>query len=566
MRFGQRRVPRHRFPRAALLTLFVGLLSLLASGALAQEARPEGKTGGTLVMGIRVEPQGLLMAETDAPVAAQKFVSRLINEPLLLVDHDFNLVPGLLAEVPTLENGGISEDFQTYTLRMRDGVKWDDGEPVTMRDMVFTWQWLIDPENVAYATHGWEDVESIDVSDDGLTAVVRLKAPSMLWLSRAIIDQGLMPEAGMTRLGSKAAWNRSPVSNGPFSFKEWVVGDHLTFVRNPDYFRGPAYLDQIVIKVIPDTNALLAQQIAGDTMITIDFDESALPQLLRAQGLNVITTDWPYMERIFLNVTNPPATWDPHPVLSDINVRKALALSLDRQTVIDTVYSGYGSLAVNELQGGPWFNEELEPYPFDPEEAKRVLDAAGWVDTDGDGIREKDGVRLSLTYSTTAGHRAREATQAIFQQNAADVGIELNIENYQSAVFFGGFNGVLFGRKYDIAQFGNGIFTLDPNLGYWYHSKNTATHERPSGNAATGWSDAEVEALLDEYERGVNPERAREILDEVQKRIQDAYIVIPLRQQVTVFAMLDFVKGIDPTSFGAINGLFWMPHNWWIDR
>lgn len=517
-------------------------------------------------MGLRIEPIGLLMAESDAPVAAQKFISRLINEPLLLVDHDFNVVPGLLSEVPTLENGGISEDFQTYRLKMREGVSWDDGEPVTMNDVVFTWQWLIDPENVAYATHGWEDVDAIDVSDDGLTATVRLKEPSMLWLSRAIIDQGVIPEAAMTRLGSKAAFNLAPVGNGPFSFKEWVLGDHLTFVRNPDYFRGPAYLDQIVIKIIPDTNSLLAQQIAGDTMLTVDFDESALPRLLDTPNLNVITTDWPYMERIFLNVTAPGATSDPHPILSDVNVRKALALSLDRQTVIDTLYAGYGTLAVNELQGGPWFNESLEPYPYDPEAARSILEEAGWVDTDGDGIREKDGVRLSLSYSTTAGHRVREGTQAIFQQNAADVGIELVIENYQSAVFFGGFNGVLFGRKFDLAQFGNGIFTLDPNLGYWYHSKNTATHERPSGNAATGWSDAETEALLDEYERGVNPERAREILDEVQRRVQDAYIVIPLRQQVTVFALHDSVRGVQPTAFGATAGLFWMPHNWWVDR
>lgn len=527
--------------------------------------RPPGESGGTLVLAIQQEPASMLLAEIATPVSAQYYVPLLINEPLLLVDHDSNVVPGLLVEVPTLENGGISPDFRTYTLTLRPGLVWDDGSPITAEDFVYTREWITNPENNSYATHGWERVESIEVSDDGLTAVISLTEPNVFWLSEAVIGMGIVPKVAMERLGGRDAYNNAPVGNGPFKFVEWVRGDHITFERNDSYFRGPAYLDRVIVRFIPDQNAFVAQGIAGDYHVSLGHIEASIQDLESADNLQMVTTDWPFLERILLSQTVPGEPDTPHPILTDINVRKALAFSIDKQTIVDSLFFGINPIGVNQVQGTRWFNENLEPYPYDPDEAVRLLEEAGWVDTDGDGIRENEGQRLSLTYSTTAGARTRESIQAIVQQNAADVGIELVIENYPPPTFFGGFEGILFGRKYELGQHANGIFSFDPNLGSWWHSESIPTAENPFGNNATGWSDPRVDELLDEFNAGVDPARGEEILNEVQQIVYDNYPWIPLYQRAVIFTVGNNVHNVNPTTFGAHAGLFWESHNWWIE-
>ena len=553
--------------QSSITKLFVALLVilLLSSTMLAQD-RPAGEAGGTLVIGLQQEPASLIFAEYAIPVSAQYYIPLLMNEPLVKVDHEFNMVPGLLAEVPTTENGGISEDYRVYTLTLRPDLVWDDGEPITMNDLAYTQSWLTNPDNNAAATHGWEQVESIDVSDDGLTAVVTLTEPNVFWMSDAVIGMGILPEHAMEASGTRDNFNAAPVGNGPFKFVEWALGDHITFERNDLYFRGPSYLDRVIVRVIPDSNAYVAQAIAGDFQIGLGYDETAVPQLEDADTLEVILTNWPFVERILLNQTIPGELDTPHPILSDINVRKALIYSIDKQIIVDSLFGGINELAVNQLQGTRWFNEDLVPYPYNPDESRRLLDEAGWVDEDGDGIREKDGQRLSLSYSTTAGNRTREAIQAIVQQNAADVGIELTIDNYPPPAFFGGFNGVLFGRRYELGQHGNGIFTFAPNMAFWWHSDSIPTAERPFGSSATGWSDPHVDELLDEFAAGVDDERGREILNEVQQIIYDAYVWIPLYQRAVVFTVANNVTNVNPTVYGSTAGLFWEPYNWAIEQ
>ncbi|MBX3143924.1 MAG: peptide ABC transporter substrate-binding protein, partial [Trueperaceae bacterium] len=487
------------------------------------------------------------------------------NEPLLKVDHDYNIVPGLLAEVPSLENGGISPDFLTYTLRLRSGLVWEDGVPITANDIAFTWQWLNDPVNVAYATHGWEKVVSVAVGDDGLTAVVTLADTFAFWLDEAVIGMGIAPQHAVEAAVTKDAFNQRPVGNGPFKLAEWRIGDVLIFERNDNYYRGPAYLDRVVVRIIPDSNALTAALIAGDVNIAIGLLTANVPQLQAASNTDVTITTWPQVERIFFSqtVAGDPST--PHPILTDVAVRKALIISVDMDEILENLYFGINPRGINELYGTGYFNDELSVYPFDPDEARRTLEAAGWIDRDGDGIREKDGVRLSLTHSTTAGNRPRESMQAIMQQAWADVGIEVTIENYPAPSFFGGWNGVAWGRRYEMAQFSNGIFALQPNLSDWWHSDAIPTPEKQFGNGHSGWSNARVDELLDEHRRGVTDERAREILNEVQRIIYDDYAMFPLFSAATIFGVNRNVHNVNPTQFGAQAGLFWDVFDWWVD-
>lgn len=549
-----------------VLGLLLVLLLAFATTAYAQdEARPAGTTGGTLIIGQLQEPASMVLAESSTPVSAQYYTAMLINEPLLKVDHEYNVVPGLLEEVPTVENGGISGDFLTYTLRLRPDLVWEDGEPLTAHDIAFTWQWLNDPANVAYATHGWEKVESVEVSEDGLSATIKLADTFAFWLDEAVINMGIAPQHAVEAAGTKDAFNQHPIGNGPFKLTEWRIGDVLIFDRNDNYYRGPAYLDRVVVRIIPDSNALAAATLAGDVHIAIGLLTANVPQLQAAPNVEVITTTWPQLERIFFSQTVAGDTSTPHPILTDVAVRKALIISVDMDEILENLYFGINPRGINELYGTAYFNDELEPYPYDPEEARQTLEEAGWVDTDGDGIREKDGVRLSLTHSTTAGNRPRESMQAIMQQAWADVGIEVNIENYPAPSFFGGWEGVAWGRRYEMAQFSNGIFALQPNLSDWWHSDAIPTPEKQFGNGHSGWSDPRVDELLDEHRHGVSDARAREILDEVQRIVYDNYVMFPLFSAAAIFAVNDNVQNVNPTQFGAQAGLFWDAYDWSVE-
>lgn len=557
-------MPASRRHPIARLLLALALLTPLGIAA-AQDERADGTSGGTLIIGQLQEPASMVLAESSTPVSAQFYTAYLINEPLLKVDHDYNIVPGLLAEVPTLDNGGISEDFLTYTLRLRPGLVWEDGVPITADDIAFTWNWLLDPTNIAYATHGWEKVTSVEVLEDGLTAVVTLADTFAFWLDEAVIGMGIAPRHAVEAAVTKDAFNQRPVGNGPFKLVEWRIGDVLIFERNDNYYRGSAYLDRVVVRIIPDSNALTAALIAGDVNIAIGLLTANVPQLEAAPNTDVTITTWPQLERIFFSQTVAGDTSTPHPVLTDVAVRKAMIISVDMDEILENLYFGINPRGINELYGTGYFNEELEPYPYDPEEARRTLEEAGWVDSDGDGIREKDGVRLSVTHSTTAGNRPRESMQAIMQQAWADVGIEVTIENYPAPSFFGGWEGVAWGRRYDMAQFSNGIFALQPNLSDWWHSDAIPTPEKQFGNGHSGWSNARVDELLDEHRRGVSDERAREILDEVQRIIYDDYAMFPLFSAATIFGVNRNVHNVDPTQFGAQAGLFWDAYDWWVD-
>jgi len=254
----------HRIDRRGLVKGLAGLglaTTALGVGVASQSvanAQDRGKQGGTVVIGVYQEPNSLNFLLTGGPISFSSMQLYPMFEPLIRYNAEGTMEPRLLTEIPTVENGGISEDGITYTLHFTPDVIWHDGTPTTANDFKFTWEWIMDPKNQAQATAGWQEIESIEVPDD-LTAVVTLNSLYLPFVAEALGWNPILPQHVQSTMSTEE-FGRAPVGNGPFKFTEWVPGDHITQERFEDYFRPEkALLDRIIFKVLPDRNTVIAQ-------------------------------------------------------------------------------------------------------------------------------------------------------------------------------------------------------------------------------------------------------------------------------------------------------------------
>ncbi|MFN8593321.1 MAG: peptide ABC transporter substrate-binding protein [Thermomicrobiales bacterium] len=530
--------------------------------ARAQEAR--GNPGGAVVVGIYQEPNSLNFLLTGGPISFASMVLTPLFEPMIRYDDKGEMEPRLLTEIPSVENGGVSEDGLTYTLHFTPGVTWHDGTPFTANDFRFTWEFLMNPENQAQATAGWSEIEKVDVPDD-LTAVVTLKGMYLPFVSEALGWNPLLPEHVQSTMSTEE-FGRAPVGNGPFKFVEWVPGDHLTFERNENYFRDEkALLDKLIWKVLPDRNTVIAQAKTGDIQVGVDYTEAQIPEMENVPGVSLIISPSQIYERYhFTMVTHDDATV-PHPLFGDKNVRLAIAHAIDRQTIIDQILYGRTKIAKNELDNTPFENTDITPLAFDPDKAKSILDEAGWA-PGADGIREKDGKRLSFTHGTTSGNQTRETIQALVQANLKDIGVEMTIANQPASKFFGGFNdgGGWLDRTLDMVGFTNGLSSGDPNLRPFWHTESIPTKDKPNGFNHSGLSNPDLDALLDAQLTELDPAKRTDLLKQAQQIIHDEVPMVPMYDRVAINSISDQLKGVNMSPFGSITGLVWNVQDWSI--
>ena len=533
----------------------------------AQDSTPtaaRGNPGGAVVVGVYQEPNSLNFLLTGGPISFASMQLSPLFEPMIRYDQNAEMQPRLLTEIPTAENGGISEDGITYTLHFQPGVTWHDGTPFTANDFKFTWEWIMDPKNQAQATAGWAEIESVEIPDD-LTAVVTLKALYLPWVAETLGWNPLLPQHIQSTMTTEE-FGRNPVGNGPFKFVEWVPGDHITYERNENYFRDEkALLDRLIWKVVPDRNTVIAQAKTGDIQIGVDYTEAQIPEMSNVPGLSLTITPSSNYERYhFTMVTHDDASV-PHPIFGDKAVRMALTHAIDRQTIIDQVLFGETKIAKNELDNSPYENTDIQPFPYDPELAKKMLDEAGWA-VGADGIREKDGVRLSFTHGTTSGNQTRETIQALAQANWKDVGAEMTITNQPASKFFGGFNdgGGWLDRTIDMVGFTNGLASSDPNLRPFWHTESIPTTDKPGGFNHSGLSNPDLDELLDEQISELDPAKRLELLKQAQQIIHDEVPMIPMYDRVVINSVADSVKGVQVSPFGSISGLVWNIEDWSI--
>ena len=536
--------------------------------AAAQDGTPtaeRGAPGGAVVVGVYQEPNSLNFLLTGGPISFASMQLSPLFEPMIRYNADFEMEPRLLTEIPTAENGGISEDGLTYTLHFQPGVTWHDGTPFTANDFKFTWEWIMDPKNQAQATAGWTEIESVEVPDDN-TAVVTLKGLYLPWVAETLGWNPLLPQHIQSTMTTEE-FGRNPVGNGPFKFVEWVPGDHLTYERNENYYRDDkALLDRLIWKVVPDRNTVIAQAKTGDIQIGVDYTEAQIPEMSNVPGVTLeITPSSNYERYHFTMVTHDDASV-PHPIFGDKQVRLALTHALDRQTIVDQVLFGEAEIAKNELDNSPYENTDIVPLPYDPELAKQLLDEAGWV-PGADGIREKDGVRLSFTHGTTSGNQTRETIQALAQANWKDVGAEMTVANQPASKFFGGFNdgGGWLDRTIDMVGFTNGMASSDPNLRPFWHTESIPTVDKPGGFNHSGLSNPDLDELLDEQITELDLAKRTELLKQAQVIIADEVPMIPMYDRVVINSIADNVKGVQSSPFGSISGLVWNVEDWSVN-
>jgi len=241
----------------------------------AEEAQP--RQGGTLIIGMQQEPE--ILNEALNSMLSVVYVCNLIFSKFVKNDDRMELVPDLITEIPTVENGGISDDYLTYTYHLRRDARWHDGVPVTSKDVKFTYELMMNPDITVETRQGWDVIRRVE-TPDSYTVVFHLKEVYANFVGDCFYDESVLPEHILKdRVGPgfrSARFNREPVGSGPFKFVEWVPGSHMVLEANRDYYGEGPYLDRIVIKFIPDGNALLMQLRAGEIMAVDNAPDAVL--------------------------------------------------------------------------------------------------------------------------------------------------------------------------------------------------------------------------------------------------------------------------------------------------
>ncbi len=442
-------------------------------------------------------PQGGFVTEVsfaDAkilnPILSNDSASADIEELLFGAALDTDPFTGEL--VPDMTEGwDVSEDGLTYTFHVRDGIYWSDGTQVTAKDFAFTYEALMYGELDSPRLSNVEYIEEINLIDD-LTVEIIFSEVNCA----ALTDLGLrwLPAhvyaPDYSDVMTHDQNNNPTVVNGPMMFQEWVKDDHITLVRNPDYWRGAPYLDGFIYKIVPTATVGVQQLKTGEVDIYDGIEPKYLVEMELQEHLNIFK----YFDDGYTYVAfqmglpddpQPRLNEDGsvneehgiHPILGDVRVRYAVTAAIDRNAIISKVIFGQGApLDANVLPAIKWaYNDELVPRENDLELAAALLEEAGWTDEDGDGVREchgcmysEEGAPLKLGLITNQGNETRESIGLILQDQLGELGFEIEFEPIEWNAFLG----LLVGQTFDLCIIGWTNLGSDPDDESLFASQN----------------------------------------------------------------------------------------------
>lgn len=508
----------------------------------------EPQYGGDLIIGSTSSPS--LFNPLYSSDVSSSDIEGMIFDGLVGSDLEFN---------PSTENGlaesvDISEDGMTIVVKITDKAKFHDGEPLTADDVVFTYNIPLHPDYDGPRKSYFENLESVEKIDD-YTIQFNLKQVDVQFpvvgLGFGILPEHILGDVPVAELGEHEFNTKNPIGSGPFKFDEWKDGEYVRVVANDDYWDGRPYLDSITYKIVPDANSMLAQLQAGDIHYYAGIAQSDVPTVegfADAAGLRL--ESGLALSYTFLGFN----MHDPNSKFADKKVRQAITHAIDREAIVQSVMNGFGEVAHVPESPLSWaYNPDVPKFEYDPEKAKQLLAEAGW-EPGPDGILVKDGERFSFEVKTNQGNKIREDIVVILQQQLKEVGIEVKplIVEFSSLIAdidpgVWNFEAIVLGWS----------LGTDPDPSGIFHTKEIA-----QGLNFTGYSNPELDKLMDAQLQEMDREKRKQMIGEIQAGLAEDQAYTFLYYPEEFRAMPANLQGYE---FHAKNQLYNI-NKWWLKQ
>jgi len=479
--------------------------------------------GGSLISAASGEPSGLIYMVAGESASAA--IAGNIFNTLLKYNQNLDL------EGELVESWQVSDDQKTITFKLKPNLAWADGKPLTSADVLFTWQLVTDEKTRSPYAADYQLVKHAHAPDASTFTVTydQAYAPALdSWSGLQILPKHLLEGQDI----HTTAFARKPVGSSYYQLESWTHGENIKLSRNPTSVLGPAQINQLITRMIPDNSAQFLELMA-DNIDSMGLDPIKYSRIIPARPelkskLNLykeLGNSYTYMG---FNLKHKP--------FDDVRVRQAINYAIDKQEIIDGVYLGLGiNIASPYKPGTRWSNPALTPYPYDPTKARVLLKQAGFADNDGDGILERDGKPFAFEIITNQ-NKEREKSAVLIQRRLKEVGIDVKIRAIEWASFISRF---IKTGDFDVVVLGWGL-GLDPDQYNIWHSGQQA----PGQFNFIGYNNPTVDKLLEQGRTELNPEKRMKIYHEFSKVLLEDSPIVYLSAGYGLTAIHKRVKGI----------------------
>lgn len=547
-----------------MIRWLAGLCLALAMAVPAQAAEKERLT-------VAISQFPATLSPMFESMLAKTYVLSMARRPITAYDADWNEVCLLCTELPSLENGTAvyetaenGEPGIAVTHTLDPDAVWGDGTPITVKDVLFTVEVGKTPETGALNAELFRRIDRVEVVDDKtFTLHLNKRTCDFAGLSGLpLLPEHLeraIYEAAPAEYRKRTLYDTDSTNPGlwfgPYRIALVTPGQSVLLERNPEWWGKEPYFDEILVRTIANTSAMTANLLAGDIdMISgemgITVDQALAFETRAGADYQIVYRSGLVYEHIDMNLSNP--------ALSDLRVRQALLHGIDREAISSQLFQGKQPVAhgnVNPLD--KWHDPETPKYAYDPEAARALLDAAGWV-PGPDGIRMKDGERLSLAFQTTADNKTRELVQQFLQNQWKAIGVDARIENEQARIFFGE---TVSKRRFEGLAMYAWLSAPESIPRTTLHSEEIPTEENGwAGQNYPGYANARMDEIIDRLETDCAEEDQRRLWNELQALYAQDLPVLPLYFRANAYLMPKTLEGLKPTGHQFPSSL-WV-ENW----
>lgn len=496
----------------------------------------EAKKGGVWRMAITANP-------TAYPITAPGALTDiLVNKTIYNSLVQYRLEGDAIEVVPDLaESWEAASDLSEYTFKLKSGVTWHDGQPLTAEDVKFTMDAVLDPNVNASGRGVVSSIDSTEVVDDQTVKFVLkypfASLPIMLGYNKPIVPKHLLEGQD---LNEPAEFLRKPIGTGPFKFQEFVQGSHLAVEANPDYFEGAPLLDGIIFKIIPDGNARVAQVRSGE----IDFTVIEPAQIDALSGVDNVEIRYvPQVNYYFFAINHSS------PKMQDVRVRQALVYAINRQAIVDQVLKGHGKVATGPINPllGPYYNPDVPTYDYDPERAAALLEEAGWTKGSDGILTNAQGEKLTIRFNGPKGYPAMEQVITYAQQEYQKLGIQVTLEIVDWPVHLDMYHNL----EYDLL------------MEWWITPPDADLYDHYHSESSSNWwayKNPEIDDLIVKARSEPDEQRRIELYHELQRKLAEDVPVVYLYYPEEIQAMSTRTK--DLPAMGYRDALTWMEKVW----